>query len=68
MRSNEFFCVKCRNIVRKPPSEICSARIKNVKRVDGVPVLYSFCKICNTNLVKFVKETNLEKFKRCRIY
>ena len=68
MKTNEFYCVKCRKIVKINSSDICVTSIKN-KKVGTLPALKGYCKKCDVNLTKFVKvsekEKLVKKFNKC---
>ena len=68
MKVNEFYCVKCRKIVKLNNSDICVETIKN-KKIGNMPALKSNCKKCDTNLTKFVKVSDkdklVKKFNKC---
>ena len=63
MKSNEFYCVKCRKIVKVGNDVICFTFIKN-KRVGKIPALKAECNKCETNLTKFVKVDDVEKLEK----
>ena len=60
MKSNQFYCVKCKKkvICRDPILKI----FHNKTRKCGVPALEGKCKICNIKIYKFVKEQDAEKY------
>jgi len=60
MRVNEFYCVKCRKIVKIGADDICLTYLKN-KKIGKVPALRSECRKCDTNLTKFVKHASAKK-------
>ena len=60
MRENEFYCVKCRKVVKVPKDDICLTFIKN-KKIGKIPALKGECAKCDTNLTKFVKVDDAEK-------
>ena len=63
MKTNEFYCVKCRKIVKVTGENICLKYFNN-KKIGKVPALRAVCKKCDTNLTKFVKHSlakNLEE-------
>lgn len=63
MRQNEFYCVKCRKIVKVGNDDICLTFIKN-KRIGKIPALKAECNKCETNLTKFVKVDDVEKLEK----
>ncbi len=57
MKSNEFYCVSCKDKV------ICNAKdIRVAKLKNGKPALKSKCK-CGCNLTKFIKASSVVKYK-----
>lgn len=65
MRTNQFYCVKCRAVVSSMGNEICFTEIKNRKMKTGkMPALKSVCYSCGTNLTKFVKHKDAKKHER----
>ena len=68
MKVNEFYCVKCRKIVKLKNDDICVKSIKN-KKIGSIPALKGYCQKCDVNLTKFVKRSDEEKlvkkFNKC---
>jgi hypothetical protein len=54
LKYNEFYCVKCRSIVKAAPRDIFKVEYKNKNR-GLVPALNGYCK-CGTKMVKFISE------------
>jgi hypothetical protein len=62
MKDNQFYCVKCRKAVAVAAGDISLVSLKNKKRRSGkMPALKAHCRMCNTNLTKFVKEASVKK-------
>ena len=57
----QFYCVKCRKKVTSSADDICVKKYTNKKRKGGVHALRSQCNKCDTNLTKFVKNSQVEK-------
>ena len=63
MRENQFYCVKCRKPVTVNKSDIYLKVIRTSKR-KRVPMIKSVCGKCDTNLTKFIKESDEKKWKK----
>ena len=57
MKSNEFYCVSCKDKVMCHTKDIRVAKLKN-----GKPALKSKCN-CGCNLTKFIKVSSVTKYK-----
>ena len=58
MKTNEFYCVKCKGKVVLADKHITCATLKNKR-----PALRGQCNRCETNLCKFVKTSDEHKLK-----
>ena len=58
MKTNEFYCVKCKGKVVLADKHITCATLKNKR-----PALRGQCNRCETNLCKFVKSSDEHKLK-----
>ena len=60
LSERDFYCVKCRNTVTLPASDIKVIVYKNARLVNGSPALVGECK-CGTKVTKFIKHDDKEK-------
>ena len=60
LKQNEFYCVSCRKPVRASVDDI---KFK-VTRLTRRPMLKSYCRKCDCNLNKFVKESQATSMRR----
>ena len=58
MKTNQFYCVKCRDKVQLQDSNITCATLKNKR-----PALRGKCSTCKTNVCKFIKASDEQKMK-----
>jgi hypothetical protein len=62
LSQNQFYCVKCRKVVKINSDDICFKNFKNKRMIGGkTPALVAECHKCDTNLTKFVKHKLAEK-------
>ena len=58
MKSNQFYCVKCKSKVMCEDKHIQMKKLRN-----GKPALKSSCRKCTITVVKFIKESDVKKMK-----
>ena len=58
MKTNEFYCVKCKDKVHLLDHHIKCTTLKNKR-----PVLKGKCSSCKTNVCKFIKASDEQKMK-----
>ena len=58
MKTNEFYCVKCKDRVHLQNENIICTTLKNKR-----PALKGKCSSCKTNLCKFIKSSDEQKLK-----
>mgnify|MGYP006293895027 CR=1 FL=1 len=58
MKSNQFYCVKCKSKVMCENKHIQMKKLRN-----GKPALKSSCRKCATTVFKFIKESDAKKMK-----
>ncbi len=58
MKSNQFYCVKCKSKVMCEDKNIQMKKLRN-----GKPALKSSCRKCTTTVFKFIKESDAKKMK-----
>ena len=63
MKTNQFYCVKCRKAVTVNQDYICFKYLKN-KKIGKIPSLKAECSKCDTILTKFVKHDDATKLKK----
>ena len=71
MKSNEFYCVKCRCTVKLDAEDVCVVYLKNSRRKSGkMPALRGNCRDCDCKMTKFIKEDDAKKmttkFGKCK--
>jgi hypothetical protein len=58
MKSNQFYCVKCKSKVMCEDKHIQMKKLRN-----GKPALKSSCRKCGTTVFKFIKLSDAKKMK-----
>lgn len=58
MKSNQFYCVKCKSKVMCEDKHIQMKKLRN-----GKPALKSSCRKCTITVFKFIKESDVKKMK-----
>lgn len=58
MKSNQFYCVKCKSKVMCEDKHIQMKKLRN-----GKPALKSSCRKCGTTVFKFIKQSDAKKMK-----
>lgn len=64
LKQNQFYCVCCGKAVTIKPENIRFVKLKNPRRPKGVPALRGKCEDCGCNLVRFIKNSQAESFKK----